>query len=314
MTGRLPPWFKKKMPDPRVLASMRALFDGLSLHTICESALCPNQGDCFSNRTATFLLLGDICTRNCTFCAVKKGIPYAVDEKEPQHLVEAVDKLGLRHVVITSVTRDDLPDGGASHFAKTIALLKRKDKGLTVEVLIPDFCGWLWSLKMVVDAHPDVINHNLETVPHLYPQVRPKADFQRSLRLLGQAKELDSHMVTKSGLMVGLGETRDELLRAMEELRGVNCDLLTIGQYLQPSPSHHPVVRYVPPEEFLDYERIGKELGFCDVASAPLVRSSFNAAQLYARAKMERKRTYESERSGKGPEGHSRRPCDHQRI
>ena len=288
MRERLPPWFKKKVPDPRVLASMRSLFDELSLHTICENALCPNLGDCFSNRTATFLLLGDICTRNCTFCAVKKGVPCPVDEKEPQHLAEAVEKLGLRHVVITSVTRDDLPDGGAAHFARTIARLQEKDKALTVEVLIPDFGGSLRSLKMVVDAHPDVINHNLETVPRLYPQVRPKADFQRSLRLLRQARELDSHIVTKSGLMVGLGETRDELLQAMEELRKVNCDLLTIGQYLQPSAHHHPVVRYVPPEEFVEYESLGKAMGFCDVASVPLVRSSFNAAQLYEKARMKR--------------------------
>ena len=288
MRERLPPWFKKKVPDPWVLASMRSLFDELSLHTICENALCPNLGDCFSNRTATFLLLGDICTRNCTFCAVKKGVPCPVDEKEPQHLAEAVEKLGLRHVVITSVTRDDLPDGGAAHFARTIARLQEKDKALTVEVLIPDLGGSLRSLKMVVDAHPDVINHNLETVPRLYPQVRPKADFQRSLRLLGQAGELDSHIVTKSGLMVGLGETRDELLQAMEELRKVNCDLLTIGQYLQPSAHHHPVVRYVPPEEFVEYESLGKAMGFCDVASVPLVRSSFNAAQLYEKARMKR--------------------------
>jgi len=288
MRERLPPWFKKKVPDPRVLASMRSLFDELSLHTICENARCPNLGDCFSNRTATFLLLGDICTRNCTFCAVKKGVPCPVDEKEPQHLAEAVEKLGLRHVVITSVTRDDLPDGGAAHFARTIARLQEKDKALTVEVLIPDLGGSLRSLKMVVDAHPDVINHNLETVPRLYSQVRPKADFQRSLRLLGQARELDSHIVTKSGLMVGLGETRDELLRAVEELRKVNCDLLTIGQYLQPSTHHHPVVRYVPPEEFVEYESLGKAMGFCDVASVPLVRSSFNAAQLYEKARMKR--------------------------
>lgn len=288
MTGRLPPWFKKKMPDPRLLSSMKDLFDGLSLHTICESALCPNQGDCFSQRTAAFLLLGDICTRNCTFCAVKKGAPCPVDENEPQNLAQAVEGLGLRYVVITSVTRDDLPDGGASHFAKTIALLKGKDEGLTVEVLIPDFCGSFHSLKTVVDAHPDVINHNLETVPRLYLEVRPKADFQRSLRLLEQAKELDPQIVIKSGLMVGLGETRDELLWVMEELRKVNCDLLTIGQYLQPSAHHHPVIRFVPPEEFLEYESTGKAMGFCDVASAPLVRSSFNARQLYEKARMKR--------------------------
>ncbi len=289
MRDRLPTWFKKKAGDPKVLTGMRALFDELSLHTICENALCPNLGDCFSQRTATFLILGNICTRNCTFCAVQKGVPSPVDEEEPQHLAEAVGKLGLRYVVITSVTRDDLPDGGASHFAKTITRLREKDKGIAVEVLIPDFGGSLYSLKMVVDAHPDVINHNLETVPRLYHEVRPKADFRRSIMLLEQVKRFDSHIATKSGVMVGLGETKEELLQVMEELRGIDCDLLTIGQYLQPSEQHHPIVRFLPPEEFTDYERIGKEMGFSDVASTPLVRSSFNAAQLYAKTKMEGK-------------------------
>lgn len=288
MSGRLPVWFKKKMPEPAAVNSIGSLLGRLSLHTICESALCPNLGDCFARGTATFLLLGDTCTRNCTFCAVKKGIPHPVDAQEPQHLAEAVASLALRHVVITSVTRDDLPDGGASHFAGTIALLKEKDGGLTIEVLIPDFCGSLQSLKAVVDSHPDVVNHNLETVPRLYPQVRPMADFRRSLRLLQQAKELDSSIVTKSGLMVGLGETGDELLAAMEDLRSVDCDLLTIGQYLQPSSNHHPVVRYVPPEEFSEYQSTGRAMGFRDVASAPLVRSSFQAAQLYQKARIKR--------------------------
>jgi lipoic acid synthetase len=290
MAGRLPPWFKKKIPDPGILVGMKALFDGLGLHTICESALCPNLGDCFHRGTATFLILGNICTRNCTFCAVEKGIPLPRDEREPEHLVEAVAKMGLRHVVITSVTRDDLPDGGAVHFARTIALLKEMNRGLTVEVLTPDFGGSLASLKTVVKAHPDVLNHNLETVPRLYTEVRPKANFRDSLRLLKQAKELNSSLITKSGIMVGLGETRDELVQTMADLRAVDCDLLTIGQYLQPSPVHHPVVRYVPPEEFLEYEHLGRAMGFVDVASAPLVRSSFNAERLYeeARVKMER--------------------------
>ncbi len=286
MSGRLPPWFKHKMPDPKVMTSMESLLHGLSLHTICESALCPNMGSCFSHGTATFLILGDVCTRNCTFCAVNKNAPHPLDEKEPQHVAEAVEKLGLKHIVITSVTRDDLPDGGAAHFAKTITLLKEKDENLTIEVLIPDFAGSLKSLKTVVTAQPEIINHNVETVPRLYPEVRPMADFQRSVKLLGQAKELDSTIVTKSGVMVGLGETRDELIEAMGELRKVNCDLLTIGQYLQPSAQHHPVVRYVPPEEFQEYERIGKELGFSDIASAPLVRSSYRAGELYERATM----------------------------
>ncbi|HEX9976244.1 MAG TPA: lipoyl synthase [Dehalococcoidales bacterium] len=286
MPGRLPPWFKKKIPDPGMLVGMKALFDGLSLHTICESALCPNLGDCFHRSTATFLILGNICTRNCTFCVVEKGIPLPLDEKEPEHLAEAVVKMGLRHVVITSVTRDDLPDGGAAHFARTIALLKKMNNGLSVEVLIPDFSGSLDSLKTVVNAHPDVLNHNMETVPRLYTEVRPKANFQHSLRLLKQAKELNSSLITKSGVMVGLGETRDELVQMMADLRAVDCDLLTIGQYLQPSPFHHPVVRYVPPGEFLEYERLGRAMGFVDVASAPLVRSSFNAERLYEEARM----------------------------
>lgn len=288
MSGRLPVWFNKKIPDPGVLNSMATLFNRLSLHTICESALCPNLGDCFARRTATFLILGNICTRNCTFCAVEKGTPRPVDEQEPEHLVEAVAKLGLRHVVITSVTRDDLPDGGASHFATAINRLRERDEGLTIEVLIPDFGGSATSLETVIDAHPDVINHNLETVPRLYPQVRPKADFKHSLRLLERVKEFDSRIVTKSGLMVGLGETRNELLEVMGDLRGAGCDLLTIGQYLQPSASHHPVVRYIPQEEFAEYESTGRALGFRGVTSAPLVRSSFNAAQLYERARVKR--------------------------
>jgi len=288
--GRLPPWFKKKIPDARLLLGMERLLGGLNLHTICESALCPNQGDCFAQGTATFLILGDVCTRHCTFCAVKKGLPSPVDEKEPEHLLEAVEKLGLRHVVITSVTRDDLPDGGASQFAKTILALKGKRKDLTVEVLIPDFRGSLESLKVVVDARPEVINHNLETVPRLYPEVRPQADYRRSLNLLSLVRKLDSLMVTKSGLMLGLGERRDEIVGVMEDLRGVECDLLTMGQYLQPSSSHHPVVRYLPPEEFSEYEKMGRDMGFADVVSAPLVRSSFHAAQLYAKVNLERNR------------------------
>jgi lipoic acid synthetase len=285
MAGRLPSWFKKRIPDPGVLVSMKTLLDGLSLHTICESALCPNLGDCFQRRTATFLLLGDICTRNCTFCAVKKGFPYSPDENEPEHVAQAAAKMQLKHVVLTSVTRDDLTDGGASHFARTIVLLKQLGENVTVEVLIPDFRGSADSLKRVVDVQPDVINHNLETVSSLYPEVRPKAKFDRSLNLLRQIKEMNCGIVTKSGVMVGLGETKEELLQTMEALRSVDCDLITIGQYLQPSPSHHPVVRYVPPIEFEEYEQIGEAMGFHGVASAPLVRSSFNAEQLYDRAR-----------------------------
>jgi lipoic acid synthetase len=286
MRGRLPPWFKKKIPDAQLLWGMQKLLRELSLHTICESALCPNQGDCFSQKTATFLILGDVCTRHCTFCAVKKGFPAQPDEEEPQHLLEAVRKLGLRHVVITSVTRDDLGDGGASQFVNTIRALRGRGGELAIEVLIPDFCGSMPALKSVVAARPEVINHNVETVPRLYPEVRPEADYSRSVELLFAVKKLNSQIVTKSGLMVGLGETREEVVEVMKDLREAECDLLTIGQYLQPSSQHHPVVRFIPPEEFSEYEKIGKDMGFAAVASAPLVRSSFNAAQLYTEAKI----------------------------
>lgn len=285
MKGRLPPWFKQKLIDPSIMSTMQGLLDGLSLHTICENAHCPNIGKCFSEGTATFLILGDVCTRRCTFCAVKKGAPTPVDEEEPQHLLKAVEKLDLSYIVITSVTRDDLADGGATQFAKTIKLLHENKEGAIVEVLVPDFHGSMEAIKRVVEAHTEVVNHNIETVPRLYPEVRPGADYNRSLELLLRVKSLDPEIVTKSGLMLGLGETKVEVLEVMNDLREANCDLLTIGQYLSPSPQHHPVVRFVLPEEFTEYEGIGKEMGFAQVASAPLVRSSFKAAELYAKAK-----------------------------
>ena len=285
MRGRLPFWFKQKPVNPKTMLTMERLLDGLSLHTICESAHCPNVGDCFSRKTATFLILGDICTRRCTFCAVKKGHPLPVDEEEPQHLLEAAEKLNLSYIVITSVTRDDLVDGGASQFVKVINILHENRAGAIVEVLIPDFHGSAEALKAVVEACPQVINHNVETVPRLYPKVRPGANYGRSLELLFMAKNLSSEIITKSGLMLGLGETKEEIVEVMKDLREANCDLLTLGQYLQPSPTHHPVVRFVPPEEFSRYRDIGKEIGFIEVAAAPLVRSSFKAAELYAKVK-----------------------------
>lgn len=285
MRGRLPFWFKQKPVNPKTMLAMEGLLDGLSLHTICESAHCPNVGDCFSRKTATFLILGNICTRRCTFCAVKKGRPLPVDEEEPQHLLEAAEKLNLSYIVITSVTRDDLFDGGASQFVKVINILHENRAGAIVEVLIPDFHGSAEALKAVVEARPQVINHNVETVPRLYPKVRPGANYGRSLELLFMAKNLNSEIITKSGLMLGLGETKEEVVEVMKDLREANCDLLTLGQYLQPSPKHHPVVRFVPPEEFSRYRDIGKEIGFIEVAAAPLVRSSFKAAELYAKVK-----------------------------
>jgi len=263
------------------MSGMNSLLDGLHLHTICESAHCPNMGDCFSRQTATFLILGDTCTRNCTFCAVNKGVPQLIEDSEPGHIAQAIAHLGLKHVVITSVTRDDLPDGGAEHFARIIKTLRNQSTDITIEVLIPDFKGSRPAIESVVETRPDVINHNIETVPSLYPAVRPMADFQRSLDVLRMVKEMDAGIITKSGLMLGLGETREEIIEAMHSLRDAACDLLTIGQYLQPSFSHHAVIRYVTPQEFEEFAIIGRAIGFREVASAPLVRSSFNAAHLY---------------------------------
>jgi lipoic acid synthetase len=280
--GRLPAWFKQKPPDPQLMTSIDKLLEGLRLHTICHSARCPNIGGCFSRGTATFLILGDVCTRNCTFCAVTKGVPDPVDKDEPQRLLEAVARLNLSYVVVTSVTRDDLADGGAAHFAEVINLVHRS-RNTTVEVLIPDFLGSSQALNLVISARPEVLNHNVETVPRLYPEVRPRADYRRSVELLEAAKEINREIVTKSGLMLGLGETREEVTGVMADLREAGVDLLTIGQYLQPSASHHPIVSFVSQEDFSDYEKLGREMGFAAVASAPLVRSSFRAAELYAK-------------------------------
>ena len=283
MSGRLPAWFKQKLPDPKAMGRITSLVEGSSLHTICESALCPNSGECFARSTATFLILGDVCTRHCTFCAVKKGSPPVIDPDEPAHVLDAGGALGLRYAVITSVTRDDLADGGASHFASVVNSLHAG--GVSAEILVPDFQGSLDSLRSVVASHPEVLNHNVETVPRLYSDVRPEAGYRRSLELLSRAKQTDPGMVTKSGLMVGLGETDDEVVQVMMDLRQVSCDIITIGQYLQPTPRHHPIERFVPPSQFIEYARIAGEMGFAGVSSAPLVRSSYHAAELFEEAK-----------------------------
>ena len=278
--ARRPEWLKLRPLNPTILNEMRRLMRGLKLHTVCESAQCPNRTECFAEGTATFMILGDICTRNCTFCAVKHGKPQAPDSPEPEHIVGAVNKLGLRYVVITSVTRDDLPDGGASQFAQTITAIHNYEPDIRVEALIPDFGGSLAALRTVVDAHPAVLNHNVETVPRLYPEVRPQAKYERSLELLKQSKRLNNGILTKSGFMLGLGESRQEVIEVMADLRQADCHILTIGQYLQPSLEHHELVRYIPPEEFEEYANIGKQLGFWHVVSGPLVRSSFHAAEV----------------------------------
>jgi len=281
---RRPEWLKLNPLAPTILGRMNRLMRDLKLHTVCESARCPNRAECFARGTATFMILGDICTRNCTFCAVKHGMPQPADPEETQHIVAAVNKLGLRYVVITSVTRDDLPDGGASQLAQTINAIHEYDSNIPVEVLIPDFKGSTSALQTVMNASPAVLNHNVETMPRLYPEVRPEANYQRSLELLEKARLLNGNFITKSGLMLGLGETRGEVIEVMTDLREAGCDLLTIGQYLQPSLSHHKVVKYIPPEEFQEYQNIGEKIGFTAVISGPLVRSSFHAAETYLSA------------------------------
>jgi lipoic acid synthetase len=248
------------------------------LHTVCESARCPNLGECWSKKTATFMILGDICTRNCGFCAIKVGRPLEVDPEEPRRVAETARQMGLKHVVVTSVARDELPDEGAGQFAVTIRALREAIPGVIVEVLTPDFKGKRWCIRRVVEAHPDIYNHNIETVERLSPVVRPQAKYHRTLDVLRAVKNLDATIHTKSGLMLGLGETHEEVLQTLRDLREAGVSAVTIGQYLRPTTTQHlPVVEYVHPDRFREYERVGEELGFLFVASGPFVRSSYNA-------------------------------------
>ncbi|MBV9168986.1 MAG: lipoyl synthase [Chloroflexi bacterium] len=282
IVGTRPDWLKVRLSHGPHFKGLKHLMREQGLHTICEEAACPNIGECWGEfRTASFLLLGDTCTRNCGFCDVHTGRPGAVDWSEPKRLAEAVARLELRHVVITSVTRDDLDDGGAAIFAATIRQLKRYDPALGVEVLIPDFQGNWDALKIVMDAGPDILNHNIETVPRLYSRVRPKAIYTQSLEMLQRAHQLSPRTPTKSGLMVGLGEQREELLQVFADLRDQGVDVLTVGQYLRPTLRHLPVERYVSPDEFAELKLVAKSLGFRHVESGPMVRSSYHAhAQL----------------------------------
>ncbi len=277
--GNRPDWLKVKFPQGPNYQELRELMRQQQLHTICEEALCPNIGECWENRTATFLILGDICTRNCGFCAVTTGRPTGLDLEEPERLARAVQRIGLRHIVITSVTRDDLPDGGAGIFAATIRRLRDHVPGCGVEVLIPDLQGNWDALATIMAARPDILNHNMETVPRLYSRVRPKAVYAQSLELLGRARALAPDIVTKSGLMAGLGETRDELLGTFSDLRRRGVDVLTVGQYLRPTMKHLPIERYVAPEEFAELKVAAQAMGFAHVESGPLVRSSYHAHQ-----------------------------------
>jgi lipoic acid synthetase len=274
---RRPPWLKIRINDGPNYRELKGLMRGMSLHTVCEEARCPNIGECWEHRTATFLILGRFCTRACSFCAVEAGRPGALDWDEPARVARTAQSLGLRYVVVTSVTRDDIPDGGAGVFAATIREIRAHVPDCAVEVLIPDFKGSPSALQTVIDALPDVLNHNIETVPRLYRAVRPKAKYDRSLQLLRDVRRLAPTMLAKSGIMVGLGETTEEILRTMADIRATGCDILTIGQYLRPSLKHHPVVRYYSPAEFTFFREEGERLGFRHVESAPLVRSSYHA-------------------------------------
>ena len=285
---RKPDWIRVRAPGSPEYHATRRLMRELQLHTVCEEAACPNIGECWKSGHATVMILGAVCTRACTFCNVATGRPGAVDPDEPRHLGEAIARLGLSHVVVTSVDRDDLPDGGAGQFARSIAAIRTAAPATTIEVLIPDFLRKEGALETVVAARPDVLNHNLETVPRLYAEVRPGARYFHSLRLLDRVKALDPAMFTKSGMMVGLGEEKGEVLQVMDDLRAAQVDFLTIGQYLQPTPKHHAVARFVAPDEFALYRNFALGKGFLLVSASPLTRSSYHAGEDFARLRAAR--------------------------
>ena len=272
---RRPDWLKIKVPLGTKFSEIRQLVDEQQLNTVCEDARCPNMAECWNRGTATFMILGDICTRSCGFCAVKTGRPLILDTDEPRRVAEAIARMGLRHAVITSVNRDELPDGGASIFAATIRAIRERRPQCKIEVLTPDFQGKQEAIQTVIDARPDIFNHNMETVPRLYRRVRPQAKYRRSLDLLRVCHE--HGLVTKTGIMLGLGEEAEEIRQVMEDLRSIDVDIMTLGQYLQPTKQHLPVERYVTPEEFAEWKAIGRSLGFAHVESGPLVRSSYHA-------------------------------------
>ncbi|KAB7739349.1 lipoyl synthase [Parvibaculum sedimenti] len=280
---RKPEWIRVKAPGSPVYTETKRIVRDNSLVTVCEEAGCPNIGECWSKKHATMMIMGDTCTRACSFCNVKTGLPGALDADEPEHVANAVEKLGLLHVVITSVDRDDLADGGAQHFVEVIQAIRRRSPATTIEILTPDFLRKEGALEKVAAARPDVFNHNLETVPRLYPTIRPGARYFHSLRLLQRVKEIDPSIFTKSGIMVGLGEAREEVQQVMDDMRSANIDFLTIGQYLQPTRKHAAVDRFVTPEEFKSYETIARTKGFLLVSASPLTRSSYHADSDFAR-------------------------------
>ncbi|MFI5017778.1 MAG: lipoyl synthase [Dongiales bacterium] len=285
---RKPDWIRVKAPTSPEYEQTRKLMRRLKLNTVCEEAACPNIGECWKQKHATVMILGSVCTRACAFCNVATGLPDRLDPHEPAHVAEAVGQLGLSHIVITSVDRDDLEDGGAAHFAETITRTRAAAPATTIEVLTPDFLRKPGAVETVVAARPDVYNHNLETVPRLYREVRPGARYFASLQLLAKVKEIDPAMFTKSGLMVGLGESRDEVLQVMDDMRSADVDFLTIGQYLQPTPKHHAIDRFLPPDEFLQLKRMAEGKGFLLVAASPLTRSSYHAGEDFERLRAAR--------------------------
>ena len=286
MMRRLPSWLRQEVPDMEIIRDRLRSFEDLNIHTVCEDAHCPNMFDCFKRNTATFMILGNICTRDCRFCAVTKGVPSSVDLKEPQNIALAAKNLGLKYVVVTSVTRDDLIDGGAGQFFDTVREIKKLLPDSKVEILIPDFQGSIDSLKKVINSGCDVIAHNIETVSSLYELIRPKADYNKSLQVLENIKKIDNSIITKSGIMLGLGERYFEVIELLEDLHSIDCDILTIGQYLAPSDKHAKVDRFVLPEEFQDFKKYALSLGFKSVSSAPLVRSSFHGEELLEKCMM----------------------------
>lgn len=277
MALRKPEWIRVKIQGGTKSNKVNSLVSDLSLHTVCDEANCPNRMECYTRGTATFMILGRNCTRNCTFCNVTRKKPDKVDLKEPENVAKAISKLGLKHAVITSVTRDDLEDQGANQFARVVEEIRKTNPKVTIELLIPDMQGDEELIDIIIDSQPNILNHNVETVPELYPKVRPMARFERSIGLLDYVKKTKPNMRTKSGIMLGLGETKEQVLNVFKRLREINCDMLTIGQYLQPSAAHIPVVEYITPEQFDEYKEIALSMGFKRVASAPLVRSSYYA-------------------------------------
>lgn len=288
MTQRLPEWLTIRLPRPDTIKQVEGMMRAKNLHTVCESARCPNLPECWSKKTATFMILGDTCTRSCGFCAIKVGRGLTVDQDEPENVANVAKDLGLKHIVVTSVARDDLADEGSSQFAETIRSIHASNPLTIVEVLTPDFKAKKWCIKNVTDAHPEIYNHNIETIERLHTVVRPQAKYGRSLDVLRTVKELDSSIYTKSGIMLGLGETKDEVIRTLQDLRNAGVDAVTIGQYLRPTMRHLPVNDFVHPNEFKEYETIGEEMGFAFVASGPFIRSSYNAIEFSKKVMAER--------------------------